>query len=282
MVEDDERALVGGHRHVEAGKAGHPATPGSGRVHHELAGDVLRRAVEAVHHVHAGHAAVGLGDADDLAVGENFAAVAPGAHGVVQHEPKAVDGGVGHPEDALDVGRHAGLQAEGLGGLEFLGRDAGLGAALDPLVHVVRVVLRREHEEALGVAHAAVANAAQDHVFPYAFRGRFGVAHGVAAAAVQEAVEAGACAVAYASLLQQERGDATHGKVAQHAGSGGAAADDDNSGFLHVKPPEALCGPERNGSRTAAERRSRRGPVPGRLARQPAATYARMVPRPSL
>ena len=67
---------------------------------------------------------------------------------------------------------------------------------------------------------------AQNTIFFNALPACFGVLHGVARAAVQQPVEAGTGAVDEIALLKQQSLDAAHGKVAQHARAGSAAAYD--------------------------------------------------------
>lgn len=55
-----------------------------------------------------------------------------------------------------------------------------------------------------------------------------GVFHRVARAAVEQAVEAGACAVDEVALFEQQRLDPAHGEVAQGSRARGSAADDDD------------------------------------------------------
>ena len=73
-----------------------------------------------------------------------------------------------------------------------------------------------------------LADAPEDAVFLDAFPARLGVFHRVARAAVEQAVEAGACAVDEVALFEQQRLDPAHGEVAQGSRARGSAADDDD------------------------------------------------------
>lgn len=60
-------------------------------------------------------------------------------------------------------------------------------------------------EEAFGFLDAVLADTPEDAVFLDAFPARLGVFHRVARAAVEQAVEAGACAVDEVALFEQQR-----------------------------------------------------------------------------
>ena len=71
-----------------------------------------------------------------------------------------------------------------------------------------------------------LADAPQDAVFLNALPARFGVLHGVARPAVEQAVKTRAGAVDKIALFEQQRLDPAHGEVAQGARARRAAADD--------------------------------------------------------
>ena len=62
--------------------------------------------------------------------------------------------------------------------------------------------------------------------------GGFGIGNRIARSAVQQTVKARTRAVGQITLFQKKGLESSHGKVAQHARTGGPAADDDNIPFL--------------------------------------------------
>ena len=228
VVEDNESALVRGEGHVQACQGGYHAGPGTCGVHDDFAGHVELFAGPLVHHIDTCHAAVFLMNGRDLVVGVEFAAVALGTHGVVQDKTKAVHCSVRDLEDAAQVGVQARLKTQGLVLFQFPCLYACSLAALDPLVHISRIVLVREHKEAFSLVNALSAYAPQDGVFAYALCSCFPVAHSVAAATVQKAVKARACAVAQSALLEKHGRYAAHGQVSQYACACGATTYDNH------------------------------------------------------
>ena len=234
MVEDDQRPAVGRHTDVQTGQMGDLPGPGTGGIDHVLAGDVQFLAGDAVAGPDARDFAVALFDGDDLMIGKDVTAVAPGTQGIVPDQAEAVDTGIRHAVDRADVGGKAGLQPPGLGHVDTLGGDARTGTGFDPAGFEGRVVQFGTDEKALGLLHALPADAAQDHVFFDAFPGGFAVTDSVPGAAVQQAVEAGARAVGQSPLFQQQGGHAAHAQVAQNADTRRTTANDDHCGFFHT------------------------------------------------
>ena len=101
-------------------------------------------------------------------------------------------------------------------------------AGRDPRSLKLGPVFGRADEEAFGFLDAVLADAPEDAVFLDTFPARLGVFHRVARAAVEQAVEAGACAVDEVALFEQQRLDPAHGEVAQGSRASGSAADDDD------------------------------------------------------
>ena len=144
------------------------------------------------------------------------------------YKTKAVHCSVRDLEDAAQVGVQARLKTQGLVLFQFPCFYACSLAALDPLVHISRLVLVREHKEAFRLVNALSAYAPQDGVFAYALCSCFPVAHSVAAATVQKAVKARACAVAETALLEKYGRYAAHGQIAQYACDCGATTYDNH------------------------------------------------------
>ena len=167
-------------------------------------------------------------------VGEQLAAVFAGGIGIVPHQPEAVHAGIRHTVHGLNIGGQIRLQTAGFGHVHLFRRNAGAGAGVHPALYEGGVILRGEHEKPFRLFHAFPAHAAQNPIFRDAFACGFIVAHGVAAPAVQQAVEAGTGAVRQPALLQQNGLDAAHAQVPQDARPCCAAADDDYCGFFHV------------------------------------------------
>ena len=171
---------------------------------------------------------VGAVDGGDFRIGAEARAVAKGALDVLPDEAEAVHGGIGHAVHGNDVVREVGLQCAGLLHGDRRGLNAAFGAGGDPVRLEFGPVLGGADEETLGFLDAVFADAPEDAVFLDALASRVGVLHGVACAAVEEAVEARAGAVDEVTLFEQQRLDPAHGEVAESARARGSAADHDD------------------------------------------------------
>ena len=147
---------------------------------------------------------------------------------VLPDEAEAVHGGVWHAVHGYDVAREIGFERTGFFYGERSGFDPALVAGRDPRSFKLGPVFGRADEEAFGFLDAVLADTPEDAVFLDAFPARLGVFHRVARAAVEQAVEAGACAVDEVALFEQQRLDPAHGEVAQGSRARGSAADDDD------------------------------------------------------
>ena len=180
-------------------------------------------------------------DLGDPVIGEDAGAVLLGRSRVAPQQLPGIDRGVGHLEGARDARVDPGLAGQRLGDRDLLHRHAGGRAAREEPVGVVGVVGRRGDEEAAGVLDRLAGDAAQDDVLLGALGGRPGVAHHVAPAGVQQAVEAPGGALAEIHPLDQDRAEAPHGGVAHDPEAGRAAADDEDVTFegLDQPPPSS-------------------------------------------
>ncbi len=111
---------------------------------------------------------------------------------------------------------------------DLLGLDAARAASRQPLVGVGRVVVRRRDEEAAGVLDGVRHDPAQDAVLVDALARRFGVAHGVAPAGVQQPVVAAGRAVGQIAPLDQRHAQPAQRQVQRGPAARRAAADDDD------------------------------------------------------
>ena len=153
--------------------------------------------------------------------------MAQGALDVLPDEAEAVHGGVGHAVHGNDVAREVGFQRAGLLDGDRRGLNAAFGAGGNPVRLEFGSVLGGTDEEALGFLDAVFADAPEDAVFLDALASRVGVLHGVACAAVEQAVKARAGAVNEVTLFEQQRLDPAHGEVAKRARARGPADHDD-------------------------------------------------------
>ena len=142
-----------------------------------------------------------------------------------------VDARVRHRERAADAGVQPRLAAQRLGDVDLLGRQAGRAAARHEPIAVGRVVVRRGDEQAAGVLDRMRDDPAQDRVLGDALLGRHRILDHVAAAGVQQPVEAAARSLAEVAALDQHDVEAAQRGVPGHPGAGGAAADDEDVGL---------------------------------------------------
>ena len=171
-----------------------------------------------------------------------------------------VDRRVGDGERAPDAGVQPRLAPQRLGDVDLLRRQLGLRAAGEELVAVGRVVVGRGDEQAARVLDAVRDDLAQDRVLDHALLGGDGVLDDVAAAGVQQAVEAAARALGEVAALDEHDVEAAQGGVPRDAGAGGAAADDEDVGLDGRHERDAS--PRGEGRRAAPPPASRKGLAP--------------------
>jgi hypothetical protein len=163
---------------------------------------------------------------DDLVVGEDPGAVLGGATGERPHRLPGVDRPVRHRERALDLRVEPRLALERLADRDLLGRELRLPAALHEPVAVRGVVVGRDDEQAAGVLDAVGDDAAQDRVLGHALLRRDRILDHVAAAGVQQAVEAAARALGEVRAIDERDVEPAQRGIPGNAGTRGAAADD--------------------------------------------------------
>ncbi len=122
------------------------------------------------------------------------------------------------------------LLAQRLRRIDLLAVDAGVAAPLDEPVGVRGVVPRRGDEEAAGVLDAVGGDAPEDAVLADALLGGVRILDRVAAARVQQAVEAAAGALRQVEAVDEHDVVAAQRRVPGHSGAGGATTDHQNVG----------------------------------------------------
>ena len=93
-------------------------------------------------------------------------------------------------EGSLDTRVEPGFAAQGLGDGDFCGGHLCSRCTSQELVRVLFIVVGRHHEEATGGLDRVGVDALDDFVFFGAFGGRLGIGRNVAAARVEQAMEA--------------------------------------------------------------------------------------------
>ena len=185
-------------------------------------------------------------------VGKDVRLAAPlGAARKRPHGLPRVDAGVGHPERARDPAVQARLLLERCVRLDLLAVDAGGAAALGEAIGVVRVVVRRRHEQPARVLDAVRDDPAQDPVLDDALLGRLGVLDHVAPARVQQPVEAPARALAQVEPVREHHPQPAQRGVPGHAGARRAAADHEHIRLQQSHSPFSLLSGGRGPSGTA-------------------------------
>ena len=226
--EHQQRALVGIHGDAGAGHRGHLSGPGAGGVDHDRRFEVFLLLAADIPHVDAHHAAAVLAQTAHFVVAENLSALGSRVEGVGEDQAERVDRGVGHAHGTHERRVDGRLDAAGLSGIDGFGVDAGGPAGRHELLLVPQVVFRQGHEQAVARVDAVRRNLLEDAVFTNALPGRLRIAHGVAGAAVEQAVVAAAGTDRQVVALHQHGLQAAEGTVACHAHAGDAAADDDH------------------------------------------------------
>ena len=224
LAGDDADVLDAGH--VE--DLGRPRARG---VEDEAALDVEVLARLLVAHARAGDGAAGDVQVGHAVVGEDARAVGGGAARERPHGLPRVDRRVGDGERAPDAGVQPRLAAQRLGDVDLLRRQLRLGAAGEELVAVRRVVVGRGDEQPARVLDAVRDDLAEDRVLHHALLGGDGVLDDVAAAGVQQAVEAAARALGEVAALDEHHVEAPQRGVPGDPGACGAAADDEDVGL---------------------------------------------------
>ena len=236
VIEGDQSAPVGTDVDmIQAGHAGEIARPASCGVHHETAGDDGALSGARVRRFNPHDMPAFAHDAPNLRIGTEGRAVPAGGKHVLPDQAKAVHGSVRHTIGGQNVGGKVGFDLQRLFHWNRLGFNAAPRARVNPAFLKGRIrfaIFRSEHEQPFGIFDAVPADGAQDAVFRNAFFGGFGIGNRIARSAVQQTVKARTRAVGQITLFQKKGLESSHGKVAQHARTGGPAADDDNIPFL--------------------------------------------------
>ena len=152
------------------------------------------------------------------------------AHG----EAERVDRGVRDADGADELRIHRRLDATGLLGVDDVGTDAGALAGLYKGLLVLQVVLGQGDEQSVGLLNAVAGNAAQNHVLADALGCALAVGHGIAGAAVHQAVVATRGPRAIVIALDQQHAQAAQRAIPRRSGTRSAATDDDHVIFLVV------------------------------------------------
>src|SRR6185437_5983631 len=153
--------------------------------------------------------------------------------GARPHQPPRVDGGVGHREGAGESGVKARLPPQRLGRADLLRLDPRLGARAREAVGILLVVAGRAHEEAAGVLDAVPRDPAQDAVLVHALPGRAGILHHVAAAGVEQPVEAARGALGEVVALDEDDAQPAQRGVAGDPDTGRTTPDDQHLRLDH-------------------------------------------------
>ena len=216
------------HGDVHAGHAGQPVTPDACCVDHDVAVHLGTRAVEFVEQFHTLDAALAGDHALHLVVVERHCAVQAGVEQVGYGQAERVDRRVGDAHGADDVGIDGGVELQGLGGVDGLGVDACVAARRHKGVLILQVVVGQRDEQAVGRLDAMAGNGAHDTVLCNALGSALAVGHGIARAAVHQAVVAACRPGAVVIALDEQHLEPTHGAVSRGAGAGDATTHDNH------------------------------------------------------
>ena len=203
--------------------------------------DLDRLARALVVQARAGDGVALPAELDAAVVGEDAGAARGGAVGEAPHELPHVDRRVGDGERPLDARVEHRLAAQGLGDVDLLRRQPGLGAAREELVAVRGVVVGRRDEQPAGVLDRRGGDAADDRVLLHALARRDRVLHDVAPAGVQEAVEAAARALGEVGAVDEDDVVAAQCGVPGDPGAGAAATDDEHLGLQRGHAASSLA-----------------------------------------
>jgi hypothetical protein len=228
VVHGDHDPLARQDGDLAAGKLGDLPRPGPRRVDDDLRPDPKLLPGQLVLHQRADDRVAVAFDVEHAMVGEDLGAVLPRRPGASRDELPGVEARVGNGEGPRDRRVEAGFHAQRLRDGDLLEQNAGLAATLRELVAEGRIVPLRRHEQAAGVLDAVGRDAAQDGVLPHALHCRDRVLHRVPPARVEETVEAAGRPDGQVASLHQNRREAAHRGVADDAGPGRAAADDEH------------------------------------------------------
>ena len=154
-VEDNERALVRCQGQMDARALYNLGTPGTGCIDNHLAGNAHCLACLRIADLDAGDTAVFRQYAQHLVIGIEGAAIAFGAHGIVQDQPESVYCGIRHLEDPLHGRIKAGLHTQCFLRIDLCGLNACLAAAGCPAGNIGRIIFLCQHKEALSFVYAA-------------------------------------------------------------------------------------------------------------------------------
>ncbi len=205
--------------------------PRPGRVDRRLTADARRLAGAHIDDIDAGQTS--LFDVETLCavVGQELRSCPLGTIlQRVQQIPR-VAGAIGDFVDCDQLGIEGAFALARFGDRDLVRGDAHVLAASQPLVDIALVVTGAENEVAAGILQHVGRDLAQQQILVDALFGAFRVPHGVAAAAVQQAVIAPARACSQVTHLDQDHAQAAQSGVPGDAAAGGTAANDDQIGF---------------------------------------------------
>ena len=173
-----------------------------------------------------GDGAVADLDPRDAVVGQDFRAVGHGGLRRAPHHAPAVDRAVLDRDGAEDRRVEAGLPAQGLGDGDLLEGHTGLGRARYEPGGVVLVVAVDGDEQAAGAFDGVGVDAFEDGVLLCAFGGRVRIGDDVPASGVEKAVISAGRPLCEIDALDENRAQAAHCGISDHADACGAPAYD--------------------------------------------------------
>ena len=170
-------------------------------------------------------------------VDQDVRTVELGVQHVGEAEPERVHGTVRHDHRPYEGRVHGRLHPFGIFRVYSVGVDPGLQTGFYESLLIVQAetgvhILRKRDEQALRVFHAGGRYLAENHILLNAFLGGFGILHGIAGTAVEQAVVAAGRAGRNVAPLDEQRTEAAQRAVPRGSRSGDAAADDDHIVFL--------------------------------------------------
>ena len=154
VAKDQQRSLRREHPDVRARHLGDVCAPNAGGIDRVVGPHGLNLSCMDIADLHSGHGHPLLDELHYLPSRKDIGAVKPRVEHVQGDEPEGVDRRVGHLDGADDLGVHRRLHPEGLFGVEHLGFDTGLSAALDELCLVGEVIFGERDEKAFGLFDA--------------------------------------------------------------------------------------------------------------------------------
>ena len=217
-IHDQHRAFPRAHAQRRTAERGDLASPGAGRVDQDLAADgssfrgppvlkldALNRPVSCPHH------------ADEGLIPHRLRSMLSGRSQVGFDQLPGLEGGILHGVGGTDIPIQHGLGREQPVERHRLDQDARCGARVGKCRQVVVWITRGCDEVATGELQAAWGDATEDHVLARAIACRAQVADHVPPARMQKPVIPTARAGGEVRALHQQRAEASHREIAQHA-----------------------------------------------------------------